>query len=220
MFCIDIDGTIATDNPPRLIEKCNRYFNLGLSEPLPTDWMTFLETPEVRAEQSRVGMDRWAYNLKSVKLDPGYQRSMVPVEGAVQALTALASHEQLWYVTCRKTTFSTEWNEKMSNATIDWLTEHMPHGPIALCTTPAEKLSIIAQLIEDRDEAVVLIDDSYAALIEALPTLSEHDQALLKERCTLVALWASEAPETPLMHTIALPDWQHVDRLFVAQSAA
>jgi hypothetical protein len=228
IYCIDIDGTIATENTLKRIEKCNRYFQIGLEpEHLPTDWYAFLDLPEVRAYRERTGEEKWRYNLKLVNLDPGYQSSLIPIEGAVEGVSLLAE-QGICYATLRKVATSEEymreaiqeWNEKMRKATATWLEKNkFPDGPILFGNTPEEKLSQVAALAEEKGEPSILIDDLYDNLLVVLPYLSEHTREVLRDHCTLVAFRAEKAPASPHITTIGLPDWHHVNRLFVAASA-
>lgn len=220
-FAVDLDGTIARRNTARLIAKCVRYFGLVIpSEQLAgLSWQEWKALPEVQAYRARVGERAWERNLSVVALDPAYQRSMLQVEGAVEGVKKLALAGQILYATARKTTFSEEWNEKMEQATRAWLSIHaFPSADqVVFCTSPEEKVQVLAEQVTQSGGTVVLIDDSYKLLASYLDTLAP---CALWRRSFVLAAFGTENTETG---KLALPCWsavepflQAIDR-FVAQ---
>lgn len=216
---IDLDGTIAKRNTLHFIQKCNNYLDLA-QEPEHLgniSWKQWLGLPTVRAYRERVGESAWAWKLRCVMLDPGVQRNMLPMYGAIESVQRLGALGHIAYCTCRKTTFSEEWNAHMAQATKDWLaTQGFPNPTdVIFCTTPAEKLRVIAGLLIKSQEPVLLIDDLAQQLLVDTLTLTEQERAVLMEHFTLCVFHAKHVSTTTLFRTVALQYWTQVDELLV-----
>ncbi len=107
-------------------------------------------------------------------------------------------------------------NRGMRRATREWLAaQGFPDlEDVVFCTTPEEKLMLLAEYAQEVQVPLTLIDDMYEYLLEKAPTLEERVRQSLNSLVTLVAFGAQESMEPRVFHdVIALPDWQQLDKM-------
>ena len=219
---IDVDGTISKYNQTLYLAICNRKLKLGIDEELLSNMNTsdFFALPEVTAYRTRIGEQRYQWNLQLLGLDPELQRQMDIIDGAIEGTHYLEQMGVLGYCTARKTIWHERLNEAMARATRYWLKVNgFPHHQDTVFVTgPLEKLRYCATHIEETGEEIILIDDSYEHLLGSANELPEEQHDLLRKHLTLWAFGAKELklPEDTPLRALSFPAWNQVEQMLAS----
>lgn len=216
---VDLDGTVARGNLDILLPLYNDYFKLSLSEERLHAIQSMEEFEQLAEVQDfRANMGEFRYNLLIQIADcaPRHLSQAHVIQGAREGVERLAElgANSLGYCTARKSD-SEQWNRGMAEATYTWLNQqNFPSADqVLFCDGPGGKLQTIAAQLRKDHQSTLLIDDQYQALLAAIPSLAEEDQALLEQFLTLGAYHAQNLPERhSSMRILPLQQWDDIDQ--------
>jgi hypothetical protein len=170
----------------------------------------FLQLPEILKRKQDTEFKR---ALAWIDLDPQLLIAMLPLPGAVQAVTQLAQRASVTYYTARHSTVRPEKNLPMEQATKEWLAlKQFPCSEeVVFCAGVPDKLTRLAVVAQS--QPVVLIDDQYEKLLTAFAGLEDqYSKEALLENFRLVAFGATKLPEQCYgLQVSMLPSWDCLD---------
>jgi hypothetical protein len=216
---VDIDGVLACNNPPVLIEMCNRLLKLEIPEEqlaMVGTRKAFDALPQAQAYQERTGKDIYQRQMARMEWHPLYVFRCNVMEGAPQGVAYLARRvDELGYLTARYINFNEGWNEHLARVTRIWLKNNDFYGKVAFSDGVKAKLETIASKIRKERCQTWLVDDSLDNLLAAFNELSAEDQGLLRDYLTLVAFGYDECEGEYPIPVIPFPNWREVSNLLV-----
>lgn len=218
---VDIDGVLARHNTRSLFRIYNKILSLGIPDDVFIRVRTreaFDALPEAQVHLARVGVRRYQYQLDALEWHPHYVFENKVIDGAANGVRYLAERSgTLKYCTARVINFDEQWNMHLARITHIWLQNNgFPyHDQVLFCDGIPAKLTAIAAMMRNREQSVLLIDDSAKNLIEAFKGLSQDDQDILREYLTLAAFGYDECDGNYPIPVIPFPGWNEVHNLAV-----
>lgn len=217
-IAVDIDGTISYRNERRYLYVCNEQLQLGIdARRLDTlSYQELLRQPELLAYQERVGDDYFRRAVGWIDFHSQVLCAAIPMTGAVEGVTRLASLGPVTYYTARFAPTSPQRSQAMADATYQWL--HAQRFPasdsVVFCSNLKDKLHRLAECIEAEQTEFLLIDDQYARVISYISDLDASQRDILRRRMTLVAFKAARVPEQcARLRVLPLASWRQIDML-------
>jgi hypothetical protein len=211
-IAIDIDGTLGQRNSQQYMRTCNEALKLASAEEHLQDisLKAFYQLPEVQAYKERVGEAYYTKAVGWIAYHPEVLRVMLPLPGAKDGVSLLATVGEVAYYTARYSAQSEERSQAMAQATFEWLAACDFVNPTSaiFCDGLPGKLRQLAQNIASDPGPVILVDDQYTRLLEHFTNLDGEQAQLLKDSLILVAYGARTAPEGAPIPVILLPSWE------------
>ena len=143
------------------------------------------------------------------------------ISGAREGVKQLSERGDIWYYTVRKHD-NKEQEQRIHMATIAWLEQkQFPNAcQVLFCCSVLNKLIIMHERTQARNEEMILVDDRWKKAIEAFSILDNHSEKAahiakgLRQRLTLVAYGAETVSHTVEdIRVVAFPSWSQVGRL-------
>lgn len=213
LFAIDIDATIATDRNG-YARYLNNTLGLGIKEDIIEQLQSYDDfhvLPAIQNFLQQPGQrDRYWNIYDSLQHEPEVQKQLVPIPGAVEALSNLARSGKIIYVTCRQ--------PGAELITCEWLAHHKFPSPeqATICPHYYYKYLVAYDQAESR-EKIILIDDHAEEMVLSFFTMAKThlDIAVsLRRRLAVIAFDQTEPPtfrfKVPFP-VVALPSWRPDD---------
>lgn len=193
---------------------CNEEWRLGVDEERLSQCKTlddFQALPEVIARREERGATMFDFELGWMRFTPRALLADIVLNDAVTGVQRLVALGAISYLTARYS-ISDDWQNGIVAGTEQWLEVHQfaSASRVIYCNKIEGKLRYLLSQVEESRERLVLVDDSYARILELIAAMNVEERELLYRNVVLVAKSCS-APPCAELQVLPLRRWRDVE---------